>query len=104
MAVLRPGGMGPKVGSGKPADFAGSMAEAMEDALNKLLLNETPSMKTFDVNTNSQEARDRRRMFVAIAQGIIRHLKDNAGALWIENSVNVKLPVHIDAQTDGTLL
>jgi hypothetical protein len=96
--------MGPKGGSGKPADFAGSMAEAMEEALNKLLKNETPSMNRFEVNTNSQEARDRRRLFVAIAQGIVRHLKDNADALWIENSLNVKLPMHIDPQTDGTLL
>jgi hypothetical protein len=102
MSALKPGGMGPKGASAKPADFAGSMADAMETALNTMLAND--GINKFEVNTNSQEARDRRRMFVAIAQGIVRHLKDNADALWIENTLNVKLPDHIDIQTDGTLL
>ena len=99
---MKPGGMGSKGGSAKPTDFAGSMADAMETALNTLLAND--GINKFDVNTNSQDARDRRRMFVAIAQGVVRHLKDNADALWIENILNVKLPDHIDIQTDGTLL
>ena len=102
MPALKPGGMGDRKAAGKPPEFAGSMADAMETALNKLLFND--GINQFDVNTNSEEARARRRLFVAIAQGVVRHLKDNADALWIENVLNVKLPRHIDIQTDGTLL
>src|SRR5215467_1916534 len=102
MPALKPGGMGAQGGSTTPPEFAGSMADAMETALNKLLFND--GINQFDVNTNSEEARARRRLFVAIAQGVVRHLKDNADALWIENVLNVKLPRHIDIQTDGTLL
>jgi len=104
MSQLKPGGMGKKSDppNVKPGDFANSMADAMEHALNTLLSND--GMKTFDVNTNSQEARDRRRLFVAIAQGVVRHLKDHAGAMLIKDSLNIVLNEHIDIQTDSTLL
>ena len=104
MAELRPGGMGNASDplNARPPDFANSMADAMDTAFHTLLSAE--GMKTFEVNTNSREARDRRRLFVAIAQGVIRHLKDNAGALLIEDSANNVLPVHIDVQVDGTLI
>ena len=102
MAALRPGGMGLTGGSTKPSDFAGSMADAMEAALNTLLAND--KINQFEVNTNSDEARARRRMFVAIAQGVVKHLKDNADSLLIKNALNIVLPDHIDVQADGTLL
>lgn len=106
MAQLRPGGMGlasePK--GAKPVDFANSMADAMDTAFHTLLNNEIPKMKNFEVNTNAAEARDRRRLFVAIAQGIVGHLKNNAGALVIKDSTNTVLNIHIDIQVDGTLL
>jgi len=103
--TLKPGGMGDKTDpSKKPAEFAGSMAEAMENAFNGLLGSENPPMKTFKVDTNTPEARDRRRMFVAIAQGVVRHLKDHAGALAIEDSLNNVIDWHIDIQVDSTLL
>jgi hypothetical protein len=88
----------------RPLDFANSMADAMDTAFHTLLSNEVPAMKTFEVNTNSREARDRRRLFVAIAQGIVRHLKDNAGALVIKDSLNNVINIHIDIQVDGTLI
>ena len=78
---LDPGGMGDKSDAGKPDDFTGGMAEAMENALWNLLHND--GMNTFDTDTNSQEARDRRRLFVAIAQGIVSHLVNNAGAFQV---------------------
>lgn len=103
MANIKPGGMGTNEHPNtKPPEFAGSMAEAMEDALNELLGGENPAMKTFVPATNSPEARDRRRLFVAIAQGVVRHLKDNAGALVIEDSSNNKINLHIDIQVDNT--
>jgi hypothetical protein len=102
MGFLIPGGMGPTGGSAKPGEFVGSMAEAMENALNDLLSND--GINRFEVNTNSEEARARRRIFVAIAQGVLSHLQHNADSLWIENTLNVQLPVHIELQTDPKTL
>lgn len=99
---LKPGGMGNASEPAKPSAFAGSMAEAIENALNTLLSND--GMKTFPVDTNSPEARDRRRLLVAIAQGVVRHLKDHAKALEIKDPLNNPTGGRIDIQTDNTLL
>jgi hypothetical protein len=82
MLAIKPGAMGSKSNPNtKPPEFAGSTTEAMENALNDALsVNE---IKTFVVNTNSQDARDRRRMFVAIAVGMVEYLKHNTDALQI---------------------
>jgi hypothetical protein len=67
--TLTPGGQAPS--------FAGSMAAAMEAALNVLLVAEgRPPVSTDD----SDETRDRRIMFLAIAQGIVNHLVGNQDA------------------------
>lgn len=63
---------------GAPGDFTGSMAEEIEIELNRLLSNDgLPTLP----NDDSQETRDRRRLFVAIARGIVRHLAENNDAL-----------------------
>ena len=54
-----------------------SMAAAIERQLNRLLVNPLP----FE---DSPEAQDRRRMFAAIARGVIEHLAANPDALKIE--------------------
>ncbi|MCI0345911.1 MAG: hypothetical protein L0221_10790 [Chloroflexi bacterium] len=65
---------------GQVPDFAGSMAAAMESALNTLLVAEgRPAVPTDD----SPETRDRRVMFLAIAQGIVAHLVANQDAFQI---------------------
>ncbi|HEV2387303.1 MAG TPA: hypothetical protein VGS20_08615 [Candidatus Acidoferrales bacterium] len=100
-SALKPGGMGDKNAdqNAMPSDFAGSMAAAMEAALNDLL--SADGMKTFAVDTNAQEARDRRRLFVAIAQGIVHHLDQNVAALGIfDNSTNTQTNENIQIQTD----
>ena len=104
MAKIKPGGMGDKSDpqNARPGAFFNSMADAMDTAFHNLLSAEP--MKTFDLETNSTEARDRRRLFVAIAQGIVRHLKDNAGALVIKDSLNDPVGLHIDIQVDNTLI
>ena len=79
---LTPGELGPETAQGKPQPFEGSMAEAIEDALNALL----PSDQRFDVNDNSQRARERRTLFVSIAQGVVKHLKDNAAAFEVTHT------------------
>jgi hypothetical protein len=54
------------------------MAQAMEQALNELLEQEEGRETVSTENT--PETRDRRIMFVAIARGILRHLRDNQAA------------------------
>jgi hypothetical protein len=89
MANIKPGGMGSGSDPNtKPPEFAGSMAEAIEDALNELLGSEQPPMKTFAVDTNSPEARDRRRLFVAITLGMMRYLQHNMDGFQIFDPSN----------------
>jgi len=80
---LRPGGMGTAGDQPDrmPADFAGSMAMAIEDALNEIL--QQDNIQGFAQNTNASDARDRRRLLVAIAQGVVRHLAHHAGAFQV---------------------
>jgi len=78
------------------------MADAMDTAFRSLLVAE--GMNGFDLNTNSKEARDRRRIFVAIAQGVVRHLKDHGGALTVVNAANVPTGETIRVETDSTLI
>ena len=69
--------MAPQLYAGKLAAFAASMAEAMEQELRALNiaagLGDLP-----DTNID-----DRRRLFIAIARGVIQHMKDNQGAFRI---------------------
>jgi hypothetical protein len=75
---LKPGGLGAASDPGNPAAFVGSMAEAIESALNALLTAEGRPALPID---NSAESRDRRMLFVAIAQGVVSHLAAHQGAL-----------------------
>ena len=104
MGLIKPGGMGSSSDASKPAEFAGSMAEAIEDALNELLADESPKMKTFDVNTNSREARDRRRLFVAITLGMMRYLQNNMDGFEILDPAKIPTKESIVMNTDPTTL
>ena len=89
MANIKPGGMGSNSDPNtKPPEFAGSMAEAIENAFNELLAAENPPMKTFVVDINSREARDRRRLFGAITLGMMRYLQNNMDAFQIFDVLN----------------
>lgn len=63
--------------AGTVADFANSLAEAMEDALKA----EYQAVKGEPLPDMGVE--DRRLMLVAIAQGVVRYLKSNVNALQI---------------------
>ena len=79
MADLKAGAMGSATPANvKPAPFATSMAEAIENALNTLLVNE--GRDALLVDDNSAETRDRRLLFCAIAQGVVNYLHDNDDA------------------------
>jgi hypothetical protein len=93
---LIPGALGAETAQGKPAEFKGSMAEAIEDTLNALL----PADRRFDVNDNSAETRDRRTLFVAIAQGVVKHLAANPGALEITHTTGAAATHKVEVKTE----
>lgn len=79
--------------AGTVTDFAGSMAEAMEEAMEQEYL----AVKGEPLSAQGQE--DRRLLLVAIAQGVVRHLKDNLDAWKIE--VETELVDSDDAEGTG---
>lgn len=69
-----------KAGGPALSQFSGSMAQAIEQALNALLAfdgkDQLPS-------GDAEATRDRRRLFIAISTGVIEHLKANADAFTV---------------------
>lgn len=72
--------------AGTVSDYAGSMAEAMEKAL------AVEYQRVHGRPLPAHGGEERRLMFAAIAQGILRHLKDNASDA---------LSVAVDVTQDG---
>jgi hypothetical protein len=61
--------------------FVDSMADEMDRALRDLMaLDGLPPLR---MDPNDRETRDRRRLFVAIARGVARHLDDRADSFKI---------------------
>ena len=81
---IKPGAMGLIGGGGMPSAFSDSMAARIESELNLILPFE--GYDTFETGVNSTEARDRRMLFVAIAQGIVKHIADNKAAVHLKLS------------------
>jgi hypothetical protein len=76
----------------------------MEDAFDQLLA--IDNMNTFARQTNSNDARDRRRLLVAIAQGVVRHLVDHPGALQVSfvDEFGNTIVASVTINADPTLL
>jgi hypothetical protein len=72
--------------------YAGSMAEAIETALNDLR-----GEKGLDPLPANDV--DRQMMFLAIAQGVINHLKDREEAFQINFTVDATTPASITVTT-----
>ena len=90
--ALDPGNMGPREPANQiPSDFALSMASAIENAFLALLKQD--KMTGFVTDTNAPEARDRRRLLIAIAQGVVRHLVDNADAFEVKGTDSQGQPI-----------
>lgn len=70
------------VKAGTVADFASSMAAAMENAMAQ----EYQNLKGEPLP--SVGAEDRRMLFVAVAQGVVKHLKERAEAMEVIVNVN----------------
>jgi hypothetical protein len=91
--------MGSKSAGGDPTEFKNSLAESIEKALNTLLGKD--ALEKLPVNNNTDDTRNHRRLMVAIAQGVIRHLMDNAAAFEIvdaaDNPTGEKIRIHVDS-------
>jgi hypothetical protein len=63
------------------SDFAGSMADRMDRELDRLMRVDDPAGKEVGLSFDDtdKDVRARRRLFVAIARGIVLHLQDNGG-------------------------
>jgi hypothetical protein len=87
-----------------PTDFESTMASAIENAFWQLLSQD--GMNTFETNTNSNAARDRRRLLIAIAQGVVSHLVGNAAAFKVTGTDSVGQPINASISIDpgSTLL
>lgn len=96
MASLKPGALGSPSDQSTPKEFVASMAAAIEDAFWKSLPGNDADK--FDRSTNTQSDRDRRRLFVAIAQGVTEHLRANAAALRV--TADVPLPPNTRIEID----
>jgi hypothetical protein len=95
--------MGPiNPGGPEPPEFQNSLAASIEKALNALLL--ADGLDPLPVTNNTEETRHRRRLMVAIAQGVVRHLVDNADAFQILNVANNPTGEKIRIHVDGSLL
>lgn len=84
-----------KIKPGTVADFADSMAEAMENALRQeyQAVKDTPMPEAPD--------QDRHMLFVAIAQGVVRHLIDNLSALEIAVTTTQDRPFNPAIKSDN---
>lgn len=103
--VLDPGNMLDTSGPDQvPTDFESTMASAIENAFWQLLSQD--GMNTFETNTNSNAARDRRRLLIAIAQGVVSHLVGNAAAFKVTGTDSVGQPINASISIDpgSTLL
>jgi hypothetical protein len=75
---------------GSLANFSGSMAQAIETELDALLLAEAlPGL----LKDDSPESRDVRRLLVAIARGVVKHLESH------ENDIKI---AYLDSGTNRT--
>jgi hypothetical protein len=83
--------------AGTVGDFASSMAQAIENAMAQ----EYKAVKGEDMPATGQE--DRRLLFAAIAQGVVKHLNDNPDAFRVSVSLLSGDGEVNDVQTQGTL-
>ncbi|HEY0104922.1 MAG TPA: hypothetical protein VGB91_02475 [Rhizomicrobium sp.] len=100
MAVaLKPGNMDIDPLHPRTDDMSGSIADAMDHEFDRLLRAAQLPGLTFDMTDRA--VRDRRRLFVAIARGLVIHLKQNSAAFSV--IVPAPLPAKVGASiaTDG---
>jgi hypothetical protein len=75
--ALKPGNLTASSDVNDPA-FLDSMASEIESELSALMTND--GLPPLSMDPTDRSVRDRRRLFVAIARGVVRHLTDNPDA------------------------
>ena len=78
---------------GSLSDFSGSMAEQIESELNTLMTGD--GLPPMIMDASDPSVRDRRRLFVAIARGVVRHLQDKKAAIKVFCEDNQTKPVTV---------
>jgi len=74
---LKPGNLTSSSDINDPA-FLDSMASEIESELSALMTND--GLPPLSMDPTDRSVRDRRRLFVAIARGVVRHLAENPDA------------------------
>ena len=99
---LKPGNMDIQNTSPPPAtidDMAGSMADTMDHELDRLL--KAANLPGLSFDTTDRDVRGRRRLFVAIARGVVIHLQQNQAAFGIAVPAAVPANISPTIATDG---
>jgi hypothetical protein len=97
--MVKPGALPVDMGGGvfDNTPYNDSLAAQIESELNLLLA--ADGLQTLPLD-NAQETRERRRLFVAIARGVIRHLRDNQNSIDV-HVVAIPSTVHPVLNTTG---
>lgn len=76
---------------GSLANFANSMAAEIESELNAMMV--ADGLPPMSMDASEQSVRDRRRFFIAIARGVVRHIEQRKGAIQVFCVNNQTRPV-----------
>ena len=76
---------------GSLASFSDSMAAAIEEELNQLMKDD--KLPELNMDASDPTVRDRRRFFVAIARGVVKHLENRKDAIKVFCEHNETKPV-----------
>jgi hypothetical protein len=89
--ALKPGNLTLSTNPNDPA-FLDSMASEIESELNTLMISD--GLPELSMDASDRTVRDRRRLFVAIARGVVRHLAQNPDSFVLTtNSVGITAKV-----------
>jgi hypothetical protein len=96
--TIKAGRMGPASEASTPTEFVNSLAQRIEDEFWDLLVPE----RRFDRTTNAETDRDRRRLFVAIARGVVGYFRDNEAAFRVFADSPLPDNIRIDINQSDT--
>lgn len=91
---IKAGRMGSAGAAATPPEFVNSLAQRIEDEYWGLLAAD----RRFDRSTNAETDRDRRRIFVAIARGLVGYFRENEAAFRVIADVPLANNPRLDIQ------
>lgn len=78
---------------GSLSSFANSMAAEIESELNSMMI--ADGLPPMSMDASEQSVRDRRRFFIAIARGVVRHIEQRKAAIKVFCEHNQTKPVTV---------